>query len=322
MSFASPWRLLLVVAPLILLVAYLLVQRSRRKYALRFTSVDLLASVAPRRPGWQRHISAALMLTAVLALVVGLAGPTRSVRVARQRGTIMLAIDTSGSMSATDVTPSRLVAAETAARRFVDKLPSGLKVGLLSFDTSARVVAAPTSDHETVLTAIEGLHVGGGTATGDAIYQALDAIAALPKGADRKQAPAAVVVMSDGAPTIGRNGESPMQTVQEATAAAKKVGVPIDSIAFGTPNGTIQIQGEVVAVPADPQTMSQIASGSGGKSFTAVSANQLNSVYDQIRKSVGYDTVHRNLAAWFTGLGLVLLILTAGAALVWTQRIV
>jgi Ca-activated chloride channel family protein len=128
--------------------------------------------------------------------------------------------------------------------------------------------------------------------------------------------------MSDGAPTIGRNGQTPMQTVEEATAAAKKVGVPIDSIAFGTAAGSIQIQGEVVSVPADPQTMQQIASGSGGKSFTAVSASQLNSVYDQIRKSVGYDTVHRDLSAWFTGLGLVLLILTAGAALVWTQRIV
>ena len=130
MSFASPLRLLLIVVPLALLGAYIVVQRLRRKYALRFTSVDLLASVAPRRPGWQRHVSAALMLFALLALVVGLAGPTRKGRVARQRGTIMLAIDTSASMSATDVSPSRLSAAEDAARRFVDKLPRGLKVGL------------------------------------------------------------------------------------------------------------------------------------------------------------------------------------------------
>ena len=134
MSFASPSRLLLIVLPLGLLGAYILVQRSRRKYALRFTSVDLLASVAPRRPGWQRHISAALMLLALLALVVGLAGPVRKVRVARQRGTIMLAIDTSRSMSATDVAPDRLSAAEDAARLFVEKLPAGLKVGLLTFD--------------------------------------------------------------------------------------------------------------------------------------------------------------------------------------------
>jgi Ca-activated chloride channel homolog len=321
-SFASPWRLLLVVVPLIMLVAYILVQRSRQKYALRFTSVDLLASVAPRRPGWQRHISAALLLVAVLALVGGLANPTRNVRVARQRGTIMLAIDTSGSMAATDVTPTRLKAAQTAARSFVEKLPKGLKIGLLSFNTSTTVVASPSADHAPVLAAIDGLQVGGGTATGEAIFQSLNAIAALPKAADGKKAPGVIVVMSDGSPTIGRNGESPQQTVQEATAAAKQASVPIDSIAFGTATGSIQIQGEEVSVPADPQTMQQIAAGSGGKSFTAKSANQLNSVYEQIRKSVGYDTVHRDMAAWFTGIGLVLMILTAGAALLWSQRLV
>jgi Ca-activated chloride channel homolog len=173
-----------------------------------------------------------------------------------------------------------------------------------------------------VLAAIDGLQVGGGTATGEAIFQSLNAIAALPKAADGKKAPGVIVVMSDGSPTIGRNGESPQQTVQEATAAAKQASVPIDSIAFGTPTGTIQIQGEEVSVPADPQTMQQIAAGSGGKSFTAKSANQLNSVYEQIRKSVGYDTVHRDMSAWFTGLGLVLLMLTAGAALLWSQRLV
>jgi Ca-activated chloride channel homolog len=321
-SFASPWRLLLVVVLLLMLVAYILVQRSRQKYALRFTSVDLLASVAPRRSGWQRHISAALLLVAVLALVGGLANPMRNVRVPRQRGTIMLAIDTSGSMAATDVTPTRLKAAESAARNFVEKLPKGLKIGLLSFNTSATVVASPTLDHETVLNAISTLQVGGGTATGEAIFQSLGAIAALPKAADGKKAPGVIVVMSDGSPTIGRNGESPQQTVQEATAAAKQASVPIDSIAFGTPTGTIEIQGEVVSVPADPQTMQQIASGSGGKSFTAKSANQLTSVYEQIRKSVGYDTVRRDMAAWFTGAGLVLMILTAGAALIWSQRLV
>jgi Ca-activated chloride channel family protein len=314
-------RLLLIVVPLLLLGAYLLVQRSRRKYALRFTSVDLLASVAPRRPGWQRHISAALMLFALLTLVLGLAGPTRKVRVARQRGTIMLAIDTSGSMSATDVSPSRLAAAEAAARRFVDKLPSGLRVGLLSFDTQARVLASPTLDHGAVLSAINSLQVGGGTATGEAIYQSLGAISAQPRAADGKKAGAAIVLMSDGTPTIGQGAESPQQTVAEATAAAKQNGVPIDSIAFGTPGGTVEVQGEVLSVPADPQAMAEIASGSGGKSFTAVSGAQLNSVYDQIRNSVGYDTVRRDLTGWFMGLGLVLLVLTSGAALLWSQRL-
>jgi Ca-activated chloride channel family protein len=320
-SFGAPLRLVLIVVPLVLLGAYLLVQRSRRKYAVRFTSVELLASVAPRRPGWQRHISAALMLVALLALIVGLARPTRDERVARQRGTVMLAIDTSVSMSATDVTPSRLAAAEAAARRFVDKLPAGLKVGLLTFDRDARVLAAPATDHQAVLTALDNLRIAGGTATGDAIYGSLAAISSQPRGADGKKAGAAIVLMSDGAPTIGRSGRSPDQTVADGTAAAKQAGVPIDSIAFGTANGTVSIQGETVSVPADPHAMSAIADGSGGKSFTAVSGGELNEVYEQIRLSVGYDTVPRDLTGWFLGLGVFVLFLTSGAALVWSQRL-
>jgi Ca-activated chloride channel family protein len=320
-SFEAPLRLLLIVVPLVLLGAYILVQRSRRKYAVRFTSVELLASVAPRRPGWQRHISAALMLPALVALVVGLARPTRDERVARQRGTVMLAIDTSRSMSATDVTPSRLAAAEAAARRFVEKLPAGLKVGLLTFDSEARVLAAPATDHQAALTALDNLRIAGGTATGDAIYASLAALSSQPRAADGKKAGAAIVLMSDGAPTIGRPGRSPEQTVADATAAAKQAGVPIDSIAFGTANGTVLVQGEAVGVPADPQAMAAIADGSGGKSFTAVTAGELDAVYEQIRLSVGFDMVPKDLTAWFLGLGLVLLVLTSSAALVWSQRL-
>src|SRR5260221_7339178 len=138
MTFLSPWRLLLVAAPIALAALYVVAQRARSKVAARFTSVDLLASVAPRRPGWQRHVSAALMLAAVSALVLGFAKPTTAKKVARQRGTVLLAIDTSGSMAATDVTPSRLVAAQTAARRFIRGLPAGLKIGVLQFGSSAR----------------------------------------------------------------------------------------------------------------------------------------------------------------------------------------
>ena len=321
MSFQEPWRLLTLIAPPALLVAYVVAQRSRRMYALRFTSVDLLASVAPRRPGWKRNVSAALLLCEVTSLALGVARPASTKKVARQRGTVLLAIDTSGSMAATDVAPSRLVAAQDAARRFVTGLPAGLKIGLLQFDTTARMLVAPTSDHLPVLAAVNSLSIGGGTATGVAIENALDAVAALPAGADGKQAPAAVVLMSDGSPTIGAAGETPDQTVTEAIAAAKKVGVPIDTIAFGTASGTVTIQGETVPVPADPAAMAKIASGSGGKSFTATTGNQLNAVYDQIRKVVGFDTVHTDISEWFTGLALLLAVLTAGAALVWMQRI-
>jgi Ca-activated chloride channel homolog len=320
-SFEEPWRLAILAAPVVLLVAYLIAQRARRKYALRFTSVDLLASVAPRRPGWQRHISAALMLAAVSALVFGFAKPSGTKKVARQRGTIMLAIDTSGSMAATDVAPTRLVAAQAAARKFIDGLPSGLKIGLLSFDSSARVIVTPTSDHAPVLAGVDALSIGGGTATGVAINDALAAIAALPAGANGEKAPAAIVLMSDGSPTIGQAGQSPEQTLTEAVAAAKTAQVPVDTIAFGTANGSVTIQGESVPVPADPQAMSAIASGSGGKSFTAKNGTELNSVYEQIRKVVGYDTVKTDLTEWFLGLALLLAVITAGAGLMWMQRI-
>ena len=321
MSFDEPWRLAFLAAPVLLLIAYLVAQRSRRKYALRFTSVDLLASVAPRRPGWQRHVSAVLMLAAVTALVFGYAKPSGTKKVARQRGTVILAIDTSGSMAATDVAPTRLVAAQAAARRFIAGLPAGLKVGLLSFDSDARVLVAPTADHVSVLAAVDSLSIGGGTATGSAIDTALDAVAALPPGADGQKAPAAIVLMSDGTPTIGKDGESAEQTVTDATAAAKSAAVPVDTIAFGTTTGTVTIQGETVPVPADPQAMAAIAQGSGGKSFTATSGSQLNAVYDQIRRTIGYDTVPADLSGWFIGLALVLAVLTAGAALVWMQRL-
>ena len=321
MSFEEPWRLFILVAPLALLIAYVVAQRARRKYAVRFTSVDLLASVAPKRPGWQRHVSAVLMILAVSALVVGFAKPTGTRSVPRQRGAVILAIDTSGSMAATDVAPSRLVAAQEAARRFINGLPKGLKIGVLSFDTDARVLAAPTTDHAAALAAVNSLSVGGGTATGVAIDDALSAVAALPPGSDGKKAPAAIVLMSDGSPTIGKDGETAQQTVTEATAAAKTAQVPIDTIAFGTSTGTITLQGETVPVPADPQTMTQIAQGSGGKSFTATTGNELNAVYDQIRKVVGFDKVPTDLTEWFVGLALLFALLTAGAALYWMQRI-
>ena len=172
-----------------------------------------------------------------------------------------------------------------AARNFVKNLPKGLQVGLLAFDSSARVIVSPTSERDGVITGINNLQVGGATATASAITAALESIKALPKAANGKQASAALVLMSDGTPTIGENGSDPEAAVQNATAAAKAAGVPIDTIAFGTANGTLQQNGETVPVPADPAAMAEIAKGSGGKSFTAKNVDQLNSVYNQIRSA-------------------------------------
>ncbi|HSS09992.1 MAG TPA: VWA domain-containing protein [Acidimicrobiales bacterium] len=322
MTFLSAWRLVLLAAPVALLLAYLAAQRARRKSVVRFTSVDMLASVAPRRPGWQRHIPAGVLLGALVLLVLGFAQPAQALRTPKQRATVILTLDTSGSMVATDVTPSRLGAAQEAARGFVNALPPGVQIGLVTFSTNATMAVAPTSDRSTVLAAIGGLQADGGTATADAIDLGLKAVAALPPGANGKPAPAAIVLMSDGTPTIGQGDLSPDQAVTNAAAAAKAAGVTINTIAFGTQNGTVTIQGQTLAVPSDPSAMAQIASATGGHTFTAETASQLKSVYNQIGRVVGYDVHRHEITAWFTGIGLGLVLLAGVGAIVWTQRIV
>lgn len=322
MTFLSSSRLVLLAAPVALLVTYLVVQRSRRRVALRFTSVDLLASVAPRRPGWQRHLPAGAILIALVLLVLGFAQPATAVRTAKKKATVILALDTSGSMVATDVAPTRLAAAEQEARNFVSALPSGVQLGLLTFNTGASVLVSPTTDRTSVIAAIDSLQAGGGTATGDAIDLSLKAIAAVPPGADGKPAPAAIVLMSDGAATLGHGDQSALEAVSSADAAAKQAGVHVSTIAFGTQDGIVTVRGQLIAVPSDPAQMERIASETGGQSFTAQTASQLKSVYNQIGRTVGFDVHQREITAWFTGIALLVVILAAMAALIWSQRLV
>jgi len=321
-TFLASWRLVFIAAPVILLLAYLLAQRSRRKAAVRFSSVDLLASVAPKRPGWQRHVPTAAFLSALVVFVLAFAQPARLISIPKQRATVVLTLDTSGSMVATDVSPSRLAAAQQAARQFVKALPGGVQIGLVDFSTNASVLAAPTSDRSTILAAIDSLQAGGGTATAAAIKLSVQAITSVPAGKGGQKAPGAIVLMSDGSPTIGENGMSPSDSVTTEAAAAKAAGVKINTIAFGTSNGTITVQGEVIPVPADPTAMAQIASASGGRTFTAQSADQLKSVYSEIGRVVGYNVQHRDITAWFIGAALVLMLAAAAAALTWNQRLV
>ncbi|HET6909045.1 MAG TPA: VWA domain-containing protein [Mycobacteriales bacterium] len=322
MTLLNPTRMWLLAAPVLLLIGYLLAQRVRQRAVVRFTDVDLLSSIAPKASGWQRHVASALLLGALVLLVVGFARPAAATRVPKKSATIILALDTSASMAAQDVSPTRLTAAKNEAEAFVRGLPSGLKVGVVSFDTTARVTVAATADRAAVLSGIAALKAGAGTATADAIDLALVTIRALPKAANGKPEPAAVVLMSDGAPSIGRNGLSPRVAADIQATAAKQQGVPIDTIAFGTSQGVVMLQGQEVSVPSDPATMARIAHESGGKSFTAKSANQLRSVYNQIGRAVGYVVHKHEVTVWFTGFGLMLGALAAAAALIWSQRLV
>jgi len=322
MTFLSAWRLLLLVLPVALLVGYLLAQRRRHTQVLRFTSVDLLDSVAPQRQGWQRHLPAAAMLLALVVLTLAFAEPAMAMRTPKDRATILLTLDTSASMSATDVQPSRLAAAETQAVKFVQDLPRGVQVGLVSFDGSARLLVPPTTDRAQLTAAIQSLSVGAGTATAAGIRESLGAIAAVPQGSKGKATPAAIVLMSDGSPTIGDDQLSPSDAADAAAKEARTQQVPVDTIAFGTSGGVVTVQGQDVPVPYDPDAMAQIAKESGGRSFTAESADQLGSIYAQIGRDVAYTVQTRDLTAAFAGAALLTALLAAAGSLVWTQRLV
>jgi Ca-activated chloride channel family protein len=311
MTFLSGARLLLFLLLLVLVAAYLWRQRQRRRYAVRFTNIALLDSVAPKRPGWRRHVSAVAFALALSSLLVAFARPAHVTRVPAEKTTIVVAIDVSGSMAATDVVPSRLEAAKTAASAFVKLLPPNFDVGLVAFNQAASVLVAPTNDHALAVTAINNLQVGGGTAIGEAIFAALDSLAATPVPANGQAPPARIVLMSDGATNSGRSND-------DAAQAAGTSHVPVTTIAYGTDTGQLQLGNQVIDVPADKPALQRIANQTGGHFFQAASAGQLQQVYAAIRSAVAYRIQHRDISAWFLGLGLVLLAMAATASLVWS----
>ena len=313
MNFLAPGRLWLLVVVAALAAAYVVVQRRRRHYAARFTNLDLLASVAPKRPGWRRHVAAAAMLAALVVLVAAWARPTRPEHVPRERATVMLAVDTSVSMRATDVDPSRLEAAKAAGSTFVDNLPKRFRVGLVSFDSDARQVVAPTQDHGRVRDALQRLRLNERTAIGEAIYTSLDSLHDVPSRSSRRPI-AHIVLMSDGSTNTGRSNQS-------AAQAAVRARVPVTTIAFGTDNGTITAGGEEYPVPVDRDALREIADTTRGRFYEAQSAEQLRSVYSDIGSSVGFRTVQREATAWFVGIALVFAMAGAGASLLWTSRL-
>ena len=321
MTFLAGWRLLLLVVPIALLVAYVVRSRRRAGVAARFSSVDLLASVLPRRSGWQRHLPWAALIAAVAVGAVTLAQPALAMRTPKERATIMLTLDTSASLSADDVSPSRFAAAQQSARDFVLSLPATIQVGLVTFDRNARLAMPPTTDRAALLGAIDAMRMGTGTGTGSGIDLALDAIGGVPADAEGKRAPAAVVLMSDGSPTYGSGNLTPEESVVEASTRAKSEGIPITTIAFGTDDGTVVVQGETIPVPYDPVAMRAIAEATGGKTFTAESASELSEVYGEIGGSVGYDLQTVEITVAFAAIAFLLMALAAVAALVWSQQL-
>jgi Ca-activated chloride channel family protein len=317
MHFRSPLWLLILVAVAAVALAYLVVQLRRRRFVARFSNTQLLASVVPRRPGWRRHLTFALLLVALTVLSLGVAGPTATVRVPQEKATVMLAIDVSLSMQATDVLPSRLEAAQQAAEEFADLLPKRINLGLVKFGRSGNVLVPPTLDREVVKRAIAGLQLEQYTAIGEGVFACLDALTTFSRTStepDEKSAPARVVLLSDGYNTVGRK-------VSEAADEAKKAGTPVSTIAFGTDSGTVEVQGTVQAVPSDKVTLRGLAQATGGSFHTAASVEELKSVYKDIGSQIGYTTAQRDISWRFMLAGLLLAMAAGASSLLWSGRL-
>lgn len=316
MTFVHPgrlWAMLLVAA---LVAAYIVLQVLRRpSYTVRFTNLALLDVVAPERPRWRRHLTAGVFALAAAVIVAALAEPSRAVQVPVERATVVLAVDVSLSMEATDILPDRLSAAKSAAGAFLDTVPTSINVGLVEFAGSANVVVPPTTEHDDIRRALEDLALAEGTAIGEAIFTGLGSLATLPEADDPDEAvPATIIVMSDGETTVGRSND-------EAVAAAVEAGVPVSTIAFGTEDGVIFIEGEAVQVPPDLDAMEEIAADSGGVAFEAESERELAAAYEDLGSSIGFEEEQRPITEWFIAVALGLLLIAASLSLLWFARL-
>ncbi len=314
MSLTNPtWLLALLAIPLALAVQALL-RRRRRRYAVRFPALGTLAAVTGTKAArWRAWVPAVLLLGALAGLVVAMARPERTVAVPIERASVMLVMDTSNSMLADDVSPSRMEAARKAANTFVDEVPDGLELGVVAYSTGPYNVVAPTEDKDEVRGVIDALAPDGATATGDALQSALDALGDV-RGDDGRRAPAAIVLLSDGQTTAGRD---PVTIAEEA----RRQRVPVYTVALGTPSGTIPGPGgQTVAVPPDPESLRRIAEVTGGQAYTADDAEALDAVYQRLGSRIGSKQETREMTAGFAAIGAVLLAAALAASIRWSTR--
>jgi Ca-activated chloride channel family protein len=312
MTFAAPAMLAGLLLPAVALVAYVVFQRMRRRYAVRFTNLDLLGSVVPNRSQWRRHVPPGLAIAAMVFLVVGVAQPEAWIHVHRKGAQVMLVTDTSGSMQARDVAPNRFSAARAAADAFLARLPKSARVGAVAFNDSATTLTPPTYDRSAVHRALAGLQSQGGTATGDAIDAALRSLRTMSRHGG------SIVLLSDGEANAGAD---PMEAARRAAAA----GVPISTVALGTRGGVVDVTDEQgrktsIAVPPDPDALRKIARVSGGSFVGAGDAERLLASYKRFGAEVGVRRERRELTAAFAGGALLLVTLGSGLSLVWFGR--
>jgi len=310
LAFIAPDRLLILLVIPLLVAAYIFASRRKNRRGMRFTNTSMLEVVVPKQSQWRRHLAVALSLLSLVTLTAAFARPKTQVDVPRERATVVLVIDASLSMQATDVQPSRLDAAKQAAAEFVEQLPERYNVSVVSMAGSASVLVPPTTAHNTVANAIASIQLQDSTAIGEGIITGLRALQQAPKdpGSPNSIAPGAIVLLSDGANTVGR---APQQAAAEAGAAK----VPVYTIAYGTENGYVDLDGKREPVPVDHDQMRQVAKLSGGEYFAAATAEQLRTVYENIGSEVGYEKADREVTSRFAGYGLAFAVLAALGAI-------
>jgi Ca-activated chloride channel homolog len=321
-GFEHAWFLLFLFVVLGIVAMYVIVQVARHRRMLRFANMELLESVAPKRPSRWRHLPAILLVTSLLLFTVAMAGPTHDIRIPRNRAVVMLVIDVSQSMRATDVSPNRLAAAQEAAKQFADQLTPGINLGLIAYAGTATVLVSPSTDREASKTAIDKLQLADRTATGEGIFTALQAIATVGAviGGGDEPPPARIVLMSDGKETVPSNPDNP-KGAYTAARTAKDQGVPISTVSFGTPYGYVEINDQRQPVPVDDEMLKKIAELSGGQAYTASSLEQLKEVFTNLQEQIGYETRKGDASAGWLRLGALVLALAALAAMLINRRL-
>ena len=329
MSFEWPLALLGLIAVPLTVGLYMLAQRRRRAYAVRFTNLELLGSVVTASPGWRRHLPPILFLLALAALTVAIARPHVNVDVAKEEATVMLTTDSSGSMQATDVTPNRLDAARNAAKGFTNRLPEKFRLGLVTFSNVAQLLVPPTEDRQPVRNALDSLQAEGGTAIGTALETSLSALqpvieknqrAIRRQGLNRRRAPPAVIVLlSDGYSTTG---PEPLEVARRA----RELRVPINTVALGTSAATVTLSDRLgttrnVRVPPDRRTLRRVAQVTGGQYFGAADQDKLNDVYQRLGSRIGFRQEKREVTAAFAGGGLALMLAGGLLSMMWFGRL-
>ncbi|HJV12908.1 MAG TPA: VWA domain-containing protein [Propionibacteriaceae bacterium] len=310
LAFMSPNRLLILLIIPLLILAYIFASLRKNRRGMRFTNTSMLDVVVPKQSQWRRHVAVALSLLSLITLTAAFARPKTQVDVPRERATVVVVIDASQSMQATDVRPTRLDAAKQAAIEFVTELPEKYNVSVVSMAGSCAILVPPTTAHGTVLNAINSIQLQDSTAIGEGITTALRALQQAPKDPDNPNsiAPGAIVLLTDGYNTAGR-------APQQAAAEAKAAKVPVYTIAYGTENGYVDLEGERFPVPVDHEEMQRIATATDGEYFAAASADQLKKVYENIGSDIGYEKADREVTARFAGYGLALAVLAALGAI-------